>query len=245
MAKFITLENLTYFYGKVKGWVTGLGYQTSEQVGSAITGATANLATKQEVTSATADMATKSWVGDQGFQTASQVESAITGKGYQTASDVTGAISTATADMATKTWVGEQGFQNSSQVESAITSKGYDTASSVDGKVAAAKAEMKSAIDAAVSSVYEPKGSIAFASLPSLAAGIVGDVYNVTDGFTTNENFVEGAGKKYPAGTNVVCVTDGDSQKWDVLAGMVDLSGYVQTSDLEAVTTGEIDAMFN
>ena len=93
MAKFITLENLTYFLGKVKGWVTGLGYQTSEQVSSAITGATANLATKQEVTSATADMATKSWVGEQGYQTSSQVESAITGKGYQTSSDVTGAIS--------------------------------------------------------------------------------------------------------------------------------------------------------
>ena len=245
MAKFITLENLTYFLGKVKTWMTGLGYQTSEQVGTAITSATAKLATKEEVTSATADMATKAWVGEQGYQTASQVESAITGKGYQTAGDVSSAISAATADMATQTWVGQQGFQNSSQVESAITSKGYDTASSVDGKVAAAKAEMKSAIDAAVSSVYEPKGSIAFASLPSLAAGIVGDVYNVTDGFTTNENFVEGAGKKYPAGTNVVCVTDGDAQKWDVLAGMVDLSGYVQTSDLEAVTNPEIDAMFD
>lgn len=245
MAKFITLENLTYFLGKVKGWVTGLGYQTSEQVSSAITGATANLATKQEVTSATADMATKSWVGEQGYQTSSQVESAITGKGYQTSSDVTGAISAATADMATQTWVGQQGYQNASQVESAITGKGYDTATSVDGKVAAAKSEMQSAIDAAVSSVYEPKGSIAFASLPSLAAGIVGDVYNVTDGFTTNENFVEGAGKKYPAGTNVVCVADGDAQKWDVLAGMVDLSGYVQSSDLVAVTNAEIDAMFD
>ncbi|MBM6756690.1 hypothetical protein H6A18_09265 [Collinsella tanakaei] len=245
MAKFITLENLTYFLGKVKGWVTGLGYQTSEQVNTAITGATAKLATKEEVTSATADMATKAWVGEQGYQTASQVESAITGKGYQTAGDVSSAISAATADMATQTWVGQQGFQNSSQVESAITAKGYDTASSVDGKVAAAKSEMQSAIDAAVSSVYEPKGSVAFASLPSLAAGIVGDVYNVTDGFTTTENFIEGAGKKYPAGTNVVCVTDGDAQKWDVLAGMVDLSGYVQTSDLEAVTNPEIDAMFD
>lgn len=245
MAKFITLENLIYFFGKVKTWVAGLGYQTSEQVGTAITSATANLATKQEVTSATADMATKSWIGEQGFQTASQVESTITSKGYQTSSDVTGAISAATSDMATQTWVGQQGFQNSSQVDAAITGKGYETSTNVDSKINAAKGEMQSAIAAAVSSVYEPKGSIAFASLPSLAAGIVGDVYNVTDGFTTNETFVEGAGKKYPAGTNVVCVTDGDAQKWDVLAGMVDLSGYVQTSDLEAVTNPEIDAMFD
>lgn len=244
MAKFITLDNLSYFFGKVKTWVTGLGYQTSEQVNTAITGATANLATKEEVTTATADMATKTYVEGLGYQTSEEVESAITGKGYQTAQQVTSAISTATADMATQTWVGEQGYQNASEVDAAITGKGYATTSSVTSAVDAAKSEMQSAIDAAVSSVYEPKGSIAFASLPALAAGIVGDVYNVTDAFTTTESFVEGAGKKYPAGTNVVCVTDGDAQKWDVLAGMVDLSGYVQTSDLETVSNEEIDAMF-
>ena len=260
MAKFITLDNLTYFLGKVKTWVQGLGYQTATQVDTAITGKGYQTATDVSgaITSATADMATKTYVSGLGYQTADQVNTAITSKGYQTSEQVSQAISTATADMATdselsdavagmatEAWVGEQGYQTSSQVESAITAKGYDTVTSVDGKISSAKSEMQSAIDAAVSSVYEPKGSVAFASLPSLAAGIVGDVYNVTDGFTTTENFVEGAGKKYPAGTNVVCVTDGDAQKWDVLAGMVDLSGYVQSSDLEAVTTGDIDAMFD
>lgn len=244
MAKFITLDNLSYFFGKVKTYITGLGYQTAANVESIISGkgfattgdvdskissATANMATDEELTAATADMATKTYVS---------------GLGYQTASDVNGAIETATEDMATQTWVGEQGYQTSSEVESAITGKGYETVTNVESKISAAKSEMQTAIDAAVSSVYEPKGSIAFASLPALAAGIVGDVYNVTDAFTTTESFVEGTGKKYPAGTNVVCVTDGDAQKWDVLAGMVDLSGYVQTSDLVAVTNEEIDEMF-
>lgn len=86
---------------------------------------------------------------------------------------------------------------------------------------------VKSAIDAAISSVYKPAGSSAFASLPTPAKAIEGNVYNVTDAFTTTAAFVEGAGKEYPAGTNVVVInTTGTTYKFDVLAGMVDLSGY-------------------
>ena len=51
-----------------------------------------------------------------------------------------------------------------------------------------------------------------------------------TDAFTTTSDFVEGAGKSYPAGTNIVCINTATSgtavYKWDVLTGMVDLSGY-------------------
>ena len=86
---------------------------------------------------------------------------------------------------------------------------------------------VKSAIDSAISSVYKPAGSVAFASLPTLSSSIKGNVYNVTDSFTTTSDFVEGAGHTYPAGTNVVCInTTGSTYKWDVLAGFVDLSGY-------------------
>ena len=69
---------------------------------------------------------------------------------------------------------------------------------------------------------------MAFAELPSLSESILGNVYNVTDAFTTTNNFVEGAGNKYPKGTNVVVVKVGDAYKYDVLAGFVDLSGYVE-----------------
>ena len=86
-------------------------------------------------------------------------------------------------------------------------------------------------MDGIVSSVYKPAGSVAFASLPTLSSSVLGNVYNVTDAFTTNSNFVEGSGKSYPAGTNVVVVepTSG-TYKFDVLAGFVDLSGYVPTT---------------
>ena len=86
---------------------------------------------------------------------------------------------------------------------------------------------VKSAIDAAISSVYKPAGSVAFASLPTPAKAVEGNVYNVTDAFTTDSRFIEGAGKEYPAGTNIVIInTDGTTYKFDVLVGMVDLSNY-------------------
>ena len=92
----------------------------------------------------------------------------------------------------------------------------------------------KTEVDGMISSVYKPAGSVAFASLPALSDNVLGNVYNVTDAFTTTADFVEGAGKSYPAGTNVVVVNTGTTAsptyKFDVLAGFVELSGYVPTS---------------
>lgn len=96
----------------------------------------------------------------------------------------------------------------------------------VDAKVSGLQTadQVQSAINSAITGVYTPKGSIAFASLPTAAAENNGWVYNVTDAFTTTAAFVEGAGNSYGAGTNVVCVDAGSgSYKWDVLAGTIDL----------------------
>ena len=87
-------------------------------------------------------------------------------------------------------------------------------------------------ISAAISSVYKPAGSTTFANLPAPAAGVLGNVYNVTDAFTTTDQFVEGAGKDYPAGTNVAIVQVGDDYKYDVLSGVVDLSDYSTTDEI-------------
>lgn len=65
--------------------ITGKGYQTSEQVETAITGKGYQTATQVEAT-----------ITEKGYQTASQVESAITGKGYQTESQVNTLISNST-----------------------------------------------------------------------------------------------------------------------------------------------------
>ena len=48
------------------------------------------------------------------------------------------------------------------------------------------------------------RGSVTFANLPStLTSAMKNFVYNVTDDFTTDARFIEGAGKKYSAGTDV------------------------------------------
>ncbi len=61
-----------------------------------------------------------------------------------------------------------------------------------------------------------PKGTITFPSLPSPANAKEGDMYNISDQFTTTASFKEGAGNVIPAGSNVYRTEDGF---WDVLAG--------------------------
>ena len=69
-------------------------------------------------------------------------------------------------------------------------------------------ANLREAVDNKLSSVYKVKGSLAFSSLTSslLVKAHEGNVYNITDAFTTTSDFVEGAGKKHSAGSNVVIV---------------------------------------
>lgn len=100
--------------------------------------------------------------------------------GFQTASDVQGAISTATEGLATESYVNSK-----------------------------------------VSSVYKYKGSVANqAALPQSPE--TGNVYNLED-----------------TGMNVAW----DGTKWDNLGITIDLSGYVQESELVAITNGEIDGI--
>lgn len=95
----------------------------------------------------------------------------------------------------------------------------------------------KTEIDGKISSVYKPGGSVTFATLPTADAAHLGMVYNVTDKFTTTDSFVEGARGKHPAGTNVVVIEVSGEYKYDVLAGFVDLSGYVEKVDGQRLMT--------
>jgi len=99
--------------------------------------------------------------------------------------------------------------------------------------------EVAAAINAKVASTYKAGGSVAFASLPELTEANLGLVVNVTDKFTTTADFVEGAGGKHPAGTNVVVAQVGDAYKYDVLAGFVDLSGYVQQEEGKGLSSND------
>ena len=111
------------------------------------------------------------------------------------------------------------------------------------------KTEVDNKVSAALTSAIVPKGTVTYANLPTPAKANLGYMYNVSDAFTTDARFVEGAGKKYNAGANVyvVAVTTGGSTeyKFDVFMGFVDLSGYQTKADMPGAATNEdIDAMF-
>lgn len=109
--------------------------------------------------------------------------------------------------------------------------------------------EMEEAIKAQIGSVFDPKGSTLFENLPAPSASTLGDMYNVTNAFVTTDDFVEGAGVSVPAGTNVYIVNNGTSAspvyKYDLYSGFVDLSNYWNTTNLPAITTAEIDEVWN
>lgn len=98
---------------------------------------------------------------------------------------------------------------------------GYQNASQVQSAITSATQDLasKDYVDSKTSTVYKYKGSVANqAALPSNAE--VGDVYNLED-----------------TGMNVAW----DGSEWDNLGSTVDLSGYVQESELVAITNEEID----
>lgn len=133
--------------------------------------------------------------------------------------------------------------QVSSQNADAIANNIYSKAQTYS------KTEVDDKVSAALTSAIVPKGTVAFASLPTPAKANLGYMYNVSDEFTTDSRFVEGAGKKYAAGANVyvVAVSSGSSTeyKFDAFMGFVDLSGYQTKADMPAAATNEdIDALF-
>lgn len=101
--------------------------------------------------------------------------------------------------------------------------------------------EVQAAINAAMSALLKFKGSIAPRDVTSslLVADNEGNVYNLSDDLEiTSQNaalFVQGAvtvGDTLAEGTNIVVVQDPNGisavYKFDVLSGLVDLSGYVE-----------------
>lgn len=184
----------------------------------------------------------------------------ITGLGIP-GQDTTYSTGTATAAGITKLYTGTgantDGTMTQAAIQSALSNKAdssdiptvptistnIDTDSNDDAKTASPKA-VKDYVDATVSSTYKPAGSAAdVASLPALSKANLGKVVNMTAGFTSTADFVEGAGNTYPAGTNVVVVNpSGTTYKYDVLAGFVDLSSYAKTEDYSEFTADEIQA---
>lgn len=98
--------------------------------------------------------------------------------------------------------------------------------------------QVNNLIKSATSKVIEYGGSTDIAGLPDLAiAANAYKMYNITEGFSTTAQFLEGAGKSYPAGTNVVVIPNsaGTAYVFDIYTGSFAVS---------ALTASEINAAF-
>lgn len=163
---------------------------------------------------------------------------------------------TAGSQFATKSYVDQNGGKidkiKVNGTEQTITNKEVDIAMPTDLDDLTNNGSdpfvQKSDLDSALVGALKPKGSIAFASLPALTAANLNSMYNITDSFTTTADFVEGAGKEYPAGTEVAIINTGTDAspvfKYSAMVGIIDMSAYWNTSNLIPVTTAEIDEMF-
>ena len=67
----------------------------------------------------------------------------------------------------------------------------------------------KEEVDQLIVKLYKPAGNATLDTLPTASAAVLGNVYNMSEAFTTDSRFVEGSGKNYPVGTNVVVVDIG------------------------------------
>lgn len=88
----------------------------------------------------------------------------------------------------------------------------------------------KTQVDGLVSGALHYKGSKdTYADLPT-SGNSTGDVWNIVNADATHS---------VKAGDNVAW----NGKSWDVLSGTVDLSAYMLTSDMEAITNSEIDTI--
>ena len=74
--------------------------------------------------------------------------------------------------------------------------------------------------------------TVTFSTLPVPNADNCGVIYNVSDGFITDDRFLEGAGKHYTDGSNVIVVFNNGQYKFDVLGGEIDTATDQDISDI-------------
>lgn len=85
--------------------------------------------------------------------------------------------------------------------------------------------EVDEMIKYVLSKISQSKGvlteTVTFANLPDPGEENIGTIYNITDSFITDNRFLEGAGKVFPEGCNVIVVLNNGSYKFDVFMGEI------------------------
>lgn len=89
-----------------------------------------------------------------------------------------------------------------------------DVGADAAGSAAAALSAAKDYADELNEITVKVKGRTAFASLPNLANVDEGDMYNITDAFTSDSRFIDGGSKQYGAGSNVYALFEQSGGTW-------------------------------
>lgn len=140
-------------------------------------------------------------------------------------------------------------YQTSTNVTSAI-----ETALANNGDPYQTEGQVDEKINDAIVGALKPKGSCTFEELPTPSAAVLNNMYDVSNAFTTTDDFKEGAGHRHSAGTNVAVINAGTDEspvyKYDVMPGPIDLAAYWtstpgEENTLEAATVAEIEAILN
>lgn len=193
-------------------------------------------------------------LGSAAYTDADAYDAAGAAAGVQTAVvGTTGDASTAITIYGTRKYAAEQATAAQTaanqytdgqitQAKTDLIGTGDATSTTIKGAVAESKTYADTQIAAKIGSVYKPAGSVAFEDLPTPAASLLGNVYNVTDAFEADTRFVTGEqGDSYPAGSNVAVVQIEEAYYFDVLAGTVDLSAYSTTVQMNSAISTAVD----
>lgn len=87
-------------------------------------------------------------------------------------------------------------------------------------------------INAKISSVYKPGGSLDYPDKSKLSEENVGRVYDIRNEFTTDSDFANTISGVYPAGTNIVVLEQDGQYKFGTLSGFIDTSSFAKTTEV-------------
>lgn len=160
----------------------------------------------------------KSLSNGAGYQTSADVNSIVTAKGYQTSAEVKSAVEA-------------YGYQTAAQVNSAITSKNYQTAANVKSTVEGYGYQTAAQVSAAINEVVGGITSISYLPVDELPeTGSIGVIYLIQNG---------------DSGDNAYDEYIWTGSAFERLGSQdLDLSGYIKSADLAAMTNAEVDKLF-
>ena len=103
---------------------------------------------------------------------------------------------------------------------------------------ARSEADRAQQISDSIGATFKPKGTIKFEELPAQpSVEYEGFLWDISNSFMTDDRFTVGAGQYVPAGSDVSCIETTDGvYKYNISAGLYDLSAYVTKTQLDLET---------